>query len=156
MMARAAFWCRVADTLAAGLLLGLGTLGLLDAVYFTLVTYGWLRPDPRWLPGICRMDTDTCARIVQSRWAKVFGLPNSVYGIAWYAIVIVAGVAGLVTGTIARCQDLAGAALVVVAVSLLLVWALVARLRTPCALCYAAHVVNVLILGVAAWTCYAT
>lgn len=126
-------------------LLALAVVGFLDALYFVAVTYRWMRPDPRWLPPLCRMDEATCARIVDTREARALGLPNSVYGLAWYAAVAAAAAVALATGALpARPLLLAGAA-TSVAFSLYLAWSLV-RLRTLCPLCFLGHGVNVALL----------
>lgn len=143
-----------ADAVAAAIL-GLALVGFLDAAYFVAVTYRWMRPDPRWLPPICRMDGAACARIVDAPQARVLGLPNSVYGVPWYAglVALMGHVLGGGALPEAGCLLLVTAAALVVALSAYLAWSLLYRLRTHCPLCYVAHVLNAAILALLAAFC---
>lgn len=134
----------VAATLAV-----VATVGLLDALYFVLVTYRWMRPDPRWLPRVCRMDDATCARIVDTPEARVLGLPNSVYGVAWYGVVLAAA-ARAFAGPLPWKVPLVLAAGGTVVFSAYLAAVLVFRLRAPCPLCFLGHACNVAILALLA------
>jgi len=134
-------------------LLGLAVLGFLDALYFVLVTYRWMRPDPPWLPRVCRLDEGTCARIVDTRHARVLGLPNAVFGLAWYGIAGVAGAWMLAGRDLPFCGPILAASLLTVALSAYLAWALVVRLRVACTLCFLGHGVNVALLLVLAAAC---
>jgi uncharacterized membrane protein len=125
-------------------LLALALIGGLDALYFVLVTYRWLRPDAPWLPRICRMDEGTCARIVDTREARALGVPNAVLGLAWYVVLGAATVLGLPP---AWQVPLLGGAAVAFAMSLGLAWALLARLQVRCTLCFAVHAINVAVLA---------
>lgn len=131
----------VAAWIAASIV-ALGVVGALVAVYFTLVRYRLIRPDAPWVPSFCRMDEDTCATVVDSDHGHLFGPPNSVLGLAWYGAATGAGAAGLVTGQIPLCATLILIAVVSVAVSLYLAYALVRILETHCRLCYTSHLLN--------------
>lgn len=130
----------------AVILLALAILGFLDALYFVLVDAGRLRPDARLVPPVCRMDEATCARVLDTRYARVFGVSNAALGLVWYGVVAVAAGFALINGEIPYCVIVAAAAGVTVLVSAYLAWALLARLRTPCVLCFVGHSVNALIL----------
>lgn len=136
----------------AGGVVALAAVGVLIALYFTAVRYRWVRPDTRWVPSFCRMDEDTCARVVDSDHGHLFGLPNALFGLAWYLVAGGAGVAGLTTGAVPLCPTLVAVAGLTVAVSVYLAWALLFDLRTHCNLCYTSHVLNgaLLVLFVAA------
>ena len=56
----------------------LAVVGLSIAMYFTAIAYYWIKPDARWIPAFCQMDEKTCASIVFTPQARVFGLLNSV------------------------------------------------------------------------------
>lgn len=143
----------VSSPLLAGALALVAFLGLLDALYFVAVTYRWLRPDAPWLPRLCRMDQATCARIVDTREARVFGVPNSVLGVAWYGVVLGAAGQALATGSLPYCLPLLLVASFTVAFSAYLAWALVVRLRTPCILCFLGHGVNAALFVVLLLAC---
>lgn len=134
----------------------LAVLGLANAVFFTAVTYRWVRPDPRWLPRVLCMDEQTCARVVDTPQARLFlGVPNSVLGAAWYVVVLAAAGQALATGAmpVAYCLPLLAASLATVVVSAYLAWVLVARLRAPCALCFLGHGVNASLLVLLTLAC---
>lgn len=137
----------MAAAIVPGLLLALAAVGFLDALYFVLVTYRVIPPDPRWLPNVCRMDEATCARVVDTPYARVFGLPNAVYGLAWYAIVGAAAAGALASGALPFCAPLVVASAATVAFSAYLAWSLLVKLRTPCPLCFLGHGVNAAILA---------
>lgn len=135
---------------------GLALLGLANALYFTAVTYRWVRPDPRWLPRPLCMDEQTCARVVDTPQARLlFGVPNSVLGAAWYVLVLAAAGQALATGAVppSWCLPLLAASLATVAMSAYLAWVLLARLRTPCALCFLGHGVNAALLVLLSLAC---
>src|SRR5437660_10214969 len=69
--------------------------GFLISLYFTLVTYRLMKPDQRFIPPVCRMSGDSCLSIVESPQARLFGVPNSLLGIAFYLGVFVAAISGL-------------------------------------------------------------
>ncbi len=121
---------------------GLCLVGFLDALFFTLVQYRVVPPDPRWLPRVCRMEEGRCFTILQAREARLLGVPNSVLGLLFYPLVF----ASALWGHGGWLWVAVGAAAVAALVSAYLAWALVVRLRTPCVLCYLAHTVNVLLL----------
>ena len=128
-------------TLTDVVLAVLALIGLLLSLYFTGVTYRRIPAEPRWLPRVCRMDERTCAAIVDTREARVLGLPNSVLGLAWYAVLL----ASTLGAPVPRLALLAGA-LAASALSVWLAWALVVRLRVACVLCFVGHAVNAAVL----------
>ncbi|MBI4481619.1 MAG: vitamin K epoxide reductase family protein [Acidobacteria bacterium] len=123
-------------------------LGLLISLYFTLVTYGWMRPDPRWLPAFCRMEENSCRRIVDTRQARVFGIPNSLLGIFYYAFLLGAVVRGFQEPSLWAFRT---ASAVTVGLGAYLTYALLFRLRIPCPLCLTSHGLNLLIFALL-WT----
>ncbi|MDR5709297.1 MAG: vitamin K epoxide reductase family protein [Armatimonadota bacterium] len=125
---------------------GLCTVGFLDSLYFTLVQYRILPPDPRWLPRFCRVEQGRCLSLLQAPEARLLWIPNSVVGLGFYPGVFAAALLGQLGD-----RRWLGAALVValgaVLASFYLVWALLRRLRIHCPLCYLAHVVNAALLA---------
>jgi uncharacterized membrane protein len=115
-------------------LLGLAVQGGAVSLFFTLVYYG--RIDSREVPAaLCRAGERTCLSIVRTPHARLFGLPNSLFGLAFYALTaLVAGLAlaGMLPGWLWRVNLLA--AIITVALIPYLVWALVAKLKTWCRL----------------------
>lgn len=121
---------------------GMGLVGLLIAIYFTLVTYRIVPPDTPWVPSFCRMEEETCFTVLDSEHARVFGVPNCVLGLGWYGGATVGGLVGAWTGTVPLLELLTLVGVVTVAVSAYLAYALVAILETHCRLCYTSHLLN--------------
>lgn len=140
--------------LALGTATGLfAIVGLADAAYFVGVSYRWFAPDARWIPQVCRMEEETCATIVDTRYGRALGPPNAVFGMAWYLIVL--GLAGVILrmGYVPACTLFLLAAAGTVMFSVYLIWALVEKLDVACPLCYLGHGLNLAILGALTVAC---
>ena len=73
------------------LILVLSLAGLADALYFTLAYYGRVKK-ARWVPEVlCAREGSSCVTVVQSPYARVFGVPNSLLGILYYGALIIWG-----------------------------------------------------------------
>lgn len=131
--------------LAAAILV-FAVVGFLDSLYFVLVAYRLMRPDPRWLPPVCRMDEASCARIVDTREGRLFGVPNGLLGLAYYGLVAAAATVAVATGRWIACAFLVAFASLSMSTSVYLAWALIARLRVVCAFCFLAHALNLALL----------
>ena len=129
----------VAATDAA--VMGLAVVGLGISTYFTAVAYRWMRPDTRWIPAFCRMGEQTCASIVFTPRARVFGLPNSVLGQLFYLALLAGAPLGLLDWPAPFVLYL-GASLVTVALAVYLSYSLLFITRVPCVLCFTTHGIN--------------
>jgi uncharacterized membrane protein len=130
----------------------LSLAGLADSLYFTFAYYGRIRK-ARWVPEIfCAREGSSCVTVVRTPYARVFGIPNSLLGILYYAALLVW--IGFVprhlsiSGRIFRPFEtvglwLLGASLLTVMLGFYLVYALRRTLGVDCPLCYAAHAINV-------------
>ena len=66
----------------------LSLAGWLDALYFTFAYYGRIKK-ARWVPEIlCAREGSSCVTVVQTPYARVFGLPNSLLGLLYYALLM--------------------------------------------------------------------
>lgn len=128
------------------LVAALAALGLAIASYFTAVTYRWSEPDVRWIPAFCRLEEETCASVVFTGQARVFGPPNAVFGQIYYAILIVAAIVDRLD-TAPWSHALLAAAAVTVGLAAYLSYSLLRVLRVPCRLCFASHGINLAIFG---------
>ena len=128
-------------TLAIALL---AVAGFAIASYFTAVAWRWMSPEARWIPTVCRMEERTCASVIFTPSARVFGPPNSLLGQMYYAALI----AGAASGVLADpwvwrlCFAIS---LVTIGLGAYLACALLFVLRVRCPLCFAAHGINVLL-----------
>ena len=125
----------------AWVLVALCVVGLAISSYFTGVAYHWVRPDTRWVPSFCRMGEQTCATIVFTPQARVFGAPNSVLGQVCYATLAVVAVTGGLSEPLIRGAMLAGSGVTVLLGVYLAYWLLFVA-RVNCALCFASHAIN--------------
>lgn len=126
------------------LLAALGILGLFISTYFTAVAYRWVSPETRWVPSFCRMGERTCATIVDSPRAKVFGVPNSVLGQLFYLALL----AGIATGILWESPFYLLALLAsggTVVLGAFLTYSLLFLTRVPCPLCFTSHFLNLCI-----------
>lgn len=115
-------------------LLGLSLIGFAISLYFTLAYYG--RIESGEIPAaLCRREERSCVTLLQTPYARLLGVPNSVLGLAFY--LLTAAVAGLALGEMLPRWLLwanVAAAAASVALAPYLVWALVARLHSWCRL----------------------
>jgi uncharacterized membrane protein len=140
--------------LLRGLILFLSLAGLLNALYFTLAYYGHVKK-ARWVPpALCAREGSNCVAVVRTFYARVFGVPNSLLGIVYYAVLIGWVLAGggrtSAAGTAVWLHGvwwlLVAASGVAVVLALYLTHALWRILRVHCPLCYAAHAINTALL----------
>jgi uncharacterized membrane protein len=127
----------VSAALAAGLI-GLTIPALLINVYFTaLIVDRWpgLRHRLGALFRTCGADTSSCAIVVRTPYARLFGgAPNVYVGIGWNLACLALALAWLAAGRLAVPWPYLDVAAASVLVGLYLVWALLMNLRQPCPL----------------------
>jgi len=127
----------VTAALAMGLV-ALTVPALLINLYFTsLILDRW--PGLRHRLGVlfrtCGADTSSCAIVVRTPYARLFGgAPNVYVGIVWNVALLGLALAWLVSGRVAVPWPFLLVAAGSVLVGLYLVWALVVDLRQPCPL----------------------
>lgn len=144
----------VADhhVLIAALILILSLAGLANALYFTFAYYGRIR-HMKWIPEIlCAREGSSCVTVVQTPYARVFGVPNSLLGIFYYLLLILWVAWGTPVGFAASVGDrhpvfrigglLVAMSAATVVIGLYLVYALRRKLHVDCPLCYAGHAIN--------------
>jgi uncharacterized membrane protein len=130
----------------------LSLVGLGDAIYFTLAFYGRVE-NARWVPEIlCAREGSSCVTVVKTQYARVFGWPNSLFGIAYYLALIgwtLIPADWLLALSLNAAPVsfffrflLTAASTVTVVLGSYLVYALREKLHTHCPLCYLAHGIN--------------
>ena len=114
-------------------------VGLWISVYFTGVYYKWFVPHVVWIPQVCQLKEETCITVLGTPRAKLFGLPNSVFGIALYFY--------LLAGWIFPFPFLLTLFLLTVALirSLFLAYSLLFITKIPCTLCFTGHAINLIL-----------
>ena len=126
------------------LLFLLSVLGFFISFYFTAVAYRWIRPDVPWIPTFCQLGEKTCATIVFTPRARVFGMPNSVLGQVFY-VLLLAGVAGGFLYSPPAYYAYLMASLVTVGLGIFLTYSLLFVTRVLCILCFTTHGINFII-----------
>jgi uncharacterized membrane protein len=122
----------------------LALAGLADAFYFTFAYYGRIKK-ARWVPEIlCAREGSNCVTVVQTPYARVFGVPNSLLGIVYYLLLIVWALTASGASVIGWAMIAASAGTVIL--GFYLIYSLRRRLYTDCPLCYAAHAINAALL----------
>ena len=75
--------------LLRGAILLLSLAGLAISLHFTFTYYARIKK-ARWVPELlCAREGSRCVTVVQTRYAQVFGVPNSLLGVFYYLILIV-------------------------------------------------------------------
>jgi len=116
----------------------LSSVGLVISVYFTGVYYHWFSPDVFWMPRICQLEEKTCLTVLDTPRAKIFGIPNSAFGIGVYSYLIVdifffAPTLGILFLTFAVLR------------SIYLAYSLLYITKIPCPLCFTSHAINLVL-----------
>jgi uncharacterized membrane protein len=125
------------------LAIALAAAGVYIAAYFTLVFYGYLDANTRLMPRVCRLEERTCQTVLGTKYAKVFGVPNSLLGVVYYLIVIAVLLIGWAPQALA--VGLIFVAWFTVALGLYLIYALFFIIRIPCPLCLIGHAINLVL-----------
>jgi uncharacterized membrane protein len=123
----------------------LSSIGLVISLYFTLVYYRVIASDPRFLPRFCRLNEGSCRTILDAPQAKLFGLPNALVGLFYYALLLLFALNVWVEVPMASARWLFAASLFASVVGLTLAEALIRTLKTPCVLCFTTHGINIAI-----------
>ncbi len=131
----------------------LSVAGLANALYFTFAYYGRIKK-ARWVPAVfCAREGSSCVTVVQTPYARIFGVPNSLLGIIYYVALIAGALTGWSYGINLAIHFTyivfsfpfilikLGSAITVV-LGFYLIYALRRKLHTHCPLCYLGHAIN--------------
>lgn len=123
--------------------IALATVGLYIAAYFTLVYYGIVSASTKLMPNVCQLEERTCQTVLGTKYARVFGVPNSLLGVLYYLTVILLLLAGWAAGPIATATI--AVAWFTVALGVFLAYSLFFIIKIPCPLCLTGHTINLLL-----------
>ncbi len=115
-------------------------IGLWISSYFTAVSYRWISPNVKWIPQFCQLKEASCQLVIETPRAKLFGVPNSVYGIGLYLYLILFFLGVPLSWWVAFLAT--GAA---VLRSIYLAYSLLFVTRVPCPLCFTSHGINLIL-----------
>jgi uncharacterized membrane protein len=122
----------------------LAMAGLVDALYFTFAYYGRIRK-ARWVPELlCAREGSNCVTVVQTPYARVFGVPNSLLGAVYYLLLILWALAAPRVPAVGWALIAASAGTVML--GFYLIYSLRRKLYVDCPLCYTAHAINAVLL----------
>lgn len=113
----------------------------------SLAALGLARPQSRLVPRFCRLPESTCDSVLRAPQARLAGIPNSVWGTGFYALMLAAALGRLITGRYPAPALLTAAVVSAAAFSVYLLWVLAKVLKVRCTLCVAAHLINFGIAG---------
>ncbi len=115
----------------------LAGVGLWISIYFTGVSYHWISPNVKWIPRFCQLKEATCQLVIETPRAKLFGIPNSVYGIGLYIYLLLFFLGlplpwflGFIAAALATLR------------SIYLAYSLLFVTKIPCPLCFTTHGIN--------------
>jgi uncharacterized membrane protein len=121
----------------------LSFIGLLISVYFAAMYHKFMPNVDRFVPRVCRMEPGTCATVLETRQARLFGVPNFDLGILFYTGLAVSALLPDSWNELRTMLFLGS--MVAVAMGFYLLYSLLFHLRVHCTLCYASHVINILV-----------
>ncbi len=124
------------------LIFSLSLIGFYISLYFTLVYYGIISPLKFPIPQVCKLSENACSLIINTRYARILGLPNFVYGIFYYLLLILFAISNSNDYIKILFQIVA---LFVVAFGVYLIYVLIYVLRVKCILCLVSHIINFLL-----------
>lgn len=133
-----------ADTVCVIIVI-LSTAGLINSLYFTMMSFGVLPPDFSLAPRVCRPEGSACAHVLHTRYAKVFGTPNSVIGIVFYILTAAVCLERWLLESHVLLPYALVASLISVGFSAYLADALLNKLRVKCVLCFISHAINLVL-----------
>ena len=118
----------------------LSAIGLWISIYFTGVYYKWFQPNVFWIPQVCQLKEESCMTVLGTPRAKIFGVPNSLFGIGLYSYLILNWI-------IPFPLAIALIALILAVLrSIYLAYSLICVTKIPCPLCFTSHVINAVLL----------
>ena len=123
------------------LIAALSVVGLYISLYFTLVYYRVLPAENSFVPAFCSLKEQTCQSVLNTRFARVFGVPNSLLGIIYYVVILILLFSRLLFVPL-FLSTLVVAAWFTVALGIYLAYSLFFIIKTPCPLCLASHAIN--------------
>src|SRR3989338_5595546 len=124
------------------IILILSVVCLWISVYFTGIFYHWFKPDVFWIPQVCQLKEASCMNVLGTPRAKLFGIPNSAFGIGLFLYLIV--------NLFIPFPHVVALILLGLAVlrSVYLAYSLIFVTKIPCPLCFTSHVINLMLFFV--------
>jgi len=115
--------------------------GLIISIYFLLIYKGWIKGNKQLVPTkVCAKNT--CGDALKTNYARVFGIPNFIFGILYYICIILLTLFAFdkIFWSIAFVVSW-----IVVIFSAYLAHSLIRVLKIHCLLCFTSHFINLMI-----------
>jgi uncharacterized membrane protein len=128
------------ERIAIGLL---SILGFLISLYFAAMYHKLALRVDRYVPNFCRIEPATCATVLETSQARLFGVPNFDLGMLYYTGLLGSAILPALWRQLHLMLFLGS--IVTVATGFYLSYMLVFRLRIHCTLCFVSHAVNLLL-----------
>jgi len=118
-------------------------IGLVISLYFTAIYKGWMKGISFLVPKeVC--SKNTCVEILKTKFAHLFVIPNFYLGIIYYLFILIS------LQIFLPFPDLILYAILVIVwfvvlISVYLAYSLIFILKTNCTLCFASHLLNIVI-----------
>ena len=129
----------------------LALVGFVDSAYYTLIHYGVLGFGSPYMPMICDHKEGVCEMLANTDWASTMGLPNSIYGAAYYVLIAVLAGIRLATGAWPYPKLILAISVAAALSSLYLAWMMVYVVHVLCPLCVTAQAINIVLAVVFLW-----
>ena len=117
-------------------------VGLYISIFFTLVYYSLIQPSSKLVPRMCRVEESACRNILNHRNARLFGIPNSVMGVAFYTLILIVVIFDPAPSVSSPAMLASWMALLA---SFYLSYSLLFTMWTLCVLCFVCHGLNLII-----------
>ena len=120
----------------------LAVIGFADSAYLTLVHYDILAYGLPLFKSACDYASGNCETVARLNQFSLLGIPNSLLGVAYYALIIGVALLRIHTRKWPIPLMLMGAIFVGLIFSVYLFHLLVFKIQIPCPFCIAAHAIN--------------
>ena len=119
------------------LLIALSIAGLVISSYFLCAKRGWF---PKFVKNMPLCEGNTCMRVSDSKYGKMFGVPNYISGFFYYVIILIFSFLNVDKNILYFLLIVSWST---VLLAIYLTYALLFRLKTVCVPCFVSHGINV-------------
>ena len=119
-------------------------MGLFISFYFLCAKSGWF---PKFVKNMPLCEGNTCIRVSDSKYGKMFGIPNYIFGMIYYIAILLFSLFSFLNADKNVYYFLLVMSWSTILLVVYLTYALLVKLKTVCVPCFVLHGVNV---GIAA------
>ncbi len=130
----------MAISVSQSLLIILSIAGLFISFYFLCAKRGWF---PKFVKNMPLCDGNTCMRVSDSKYGKMFGVPNYIFGMFYYIVILLFSIFSFLHDDKNAHYFLLVMSWSTVLIAVYLTYALLVKLKTVCVPCFVLHGINV-------------